>query len=38
MRATVVATARHLQVPLLTADPKILAYSEAGHVRAVDIA
>ena len=33
----IVATARHLQVPLLTADRKILAYSEAGHVRAVDI-
>ncbi len=33
----IVATARHLQEPLLTADRKILAYSEAGHVRAVDI-
>ena len=33
----IVATARHLEVPLLTADPKILAYSDAGHVRAVDI-
>lgn len=33
----IVATARHLQVPLLTADRKILAYSEAGRVRAVDI-
>ena len=33
----IVATARHLEVPLLTADRKILAYAEAGHVRAVDI-
>ena len=33
----IVATARHLQVPLLTADRRILAYSAAGHVRAVDI-
>ncbi len=34
----IVATARHLKVPLLTADRKILAYSKAGHVRAVDAA
>ena len=34
----IVATARHLKAPLLTADRKILAYSAAGHVRAVDAA
>ena len=33
----IVATARHLRAPLLTADRRILAYSAAGHVRAVDI-
>ena len=34
----IVATARHLKAPLLTADRKILAYSAAGHVKAVDAA
>ena len=32
----IVATARHLDAPLLTADRKILAYAAAGHVRTVD--
>lgn len=32
----IVATARHLAVPLLTSDRRILAYSAAGHVRTVD--
>jgi PIN domain nuclease of toxin-antitoxin system len=32
----IVATARHLGVPLITADHKILDYGEAGHVRTVD--
>lgn len=34
----IVATARHLKAPLLTADRKILAYSAAGHVQTVDAA
>lgn len=34
----IVATARHLKVPLLTADRKILAYSAAGHLRTVNAA
>ncbi len=32
----IVATARHLDVPLLTADRTILAYAKAGHVQAID--
>jgi PIN domain nuclease of toxin-antitoxin system len=32
----IVATARHLGVPLLTADHKILDYGRAGHVNAID--
>lgn len=32
----IVATARHLDAPLLTADRKILTYSATGHVRTVD--
>lgn len=31
-----VATARHLGCPLATTDRKILAYSEQGHVQALD--
>ena len=34
----IVATARHLKAPLLTADRRILAYSAAGHLRTVDAA
>lgn len=30
-----VATARHMNIPLLTRDERILAYSKAGHVQAV---
>jgi PIN domain nuclease of toxin-antitoxin system len=30
-----VATARHLAVPIITRDRRILAYAKAGHVRAV---
>ena len=30
-----IATARALDVPILTSDRKILAYAEAGHVRAI---
>jgi PIN domain nuclease of toxin-antitoxin system len=30
-----VATARHLDVPILTRDRRILAYAEAGHVAAI---
>ena len=30
-----VATARHLDVPLLTRDKHILAYAKAGHVKAI---
>lgn len=32
----IIATARHLDVPLITADRKILTYANAGHVRALD--
>lgn len=32
----IVATARHQDAPLLTADRQILAYSAAGHVQTVD--
>jgi PIN domain nuclease of toxin-antitoxin system len=32
----IVATARHLGCPLVTADGKILAYAAAGHVAAID--
>ena len=32
----IVATARHIGMPLLTADRALLAYAAAGHVRAVD--
>lgn len=32
----IVATARTLGCPVLTADRKILAYAAAGHVRAID--
>lgn len=31
-----VATAKHWNMPLVTADEKILAYAAAGHVKAVD--
>ena len=34
----IVATARHLNVPLVTADRAILVYAAAGHVRAMDAA
>ena len=34
----IVATARHLDAPLLTADRKILNYSAAGHVQTVNAA
>jgi PIN domain nuclease of toxin-antitoxin system len=34
----IVATARHLDTPLMTADRQILAYSAAGHVRTVNAA
>ena len=30
-----VATARHLDIPLVTRDKRILAYAKAGHVRVV---
>ena len=32
----IVATALHWDLPLLTADEKILAYAAAGHLKAVD--
>jgi PIN domain nuclease of toxin-antitoxin system len=32
----IVATARHLGIPLVTADDKILNYGEAGGVRVID--
>jgi PIN domain nuclease of toxin-antitoxin system len=32
----IVATARHLACPVLTADRKILAYAAQGHVQALD--
>ncbi|WP_342236838.1 type II toxin-antitoxin system VapC family toxin [Inquilinus sp. OTU3971] len=31
-----IATARHLGVPLMTIDEKILAYGAAGHVQTID--
>jgi PIN domain nuclease of toxin-antitoxin system len=31
-----IATARHLDCPLVTADEKILAYAAAGHLKAID--
>jgi PIN domain nuclease of toxin-antitoxin system len=31
-----IATARHLGVPLMTIDERILAYGAAGHVQTVD--
>lgn len=34
----IVATARHWEAPLLTADDAILAYGASGHVRTVDAA
>ncbi|HYD36703.1 MAG TPA: type II toxin-antitoxin system VapC family toxin [Allosphingosinicella sp.] len=33
---TIIATARALACPLLTADSEILAYAEQGHVQAID--
>jgi PIN domain nuclease of toxin-antitoxin system len=32
-----VATARELNVPLITADSRILAYAGSGHVRAIEV-
>ncbi len=32
----IIATARALNVPVMTSDEKILAYAEAGHVQAID--
>ena len=32
-----VATARELDIPIITADAKILAYSRAGHVKAIEV-
>ena len=32
----IVATARHLGLPLLTADRKIIGYADAGHVKVID--
>jgi PIN domain nuclease of toxin-antitoxin system len=32
----IVATARHVELPLITADHKILVYGKAGHVRVID--
>jgi len=34
----IIATARHLDAILITADRKILSYAEAGHVKAQDAA
>ena len=31
----VIATARHMGLPIVTRDRKILAYGEAGHVKVV---
>jgi PIN domain nuclease of toxin-antitoxin system len=31
----IIATARHLGMPIVTSDRKILAYAEAGHVAAI---
>ncbi len=35
MDRLIVATARHLGIPIVTGDRKILAYAEIGHVRAI---
>jgi PIN domain nuclease of toxin-antitoxin system len=35
MDRMIVATARHLGMPVVTSDRKILAYAEAGHVKVV---
>ena len=35
MDRMIVATARHLGVPVVTGDRKILAYTEAGHVNVI---
>lgn len=32
-----VATARELNIPLVTADARILAYANSGHVRAIEV-
>jgi PIN domain nuclease of toxin-antitoxin system len=32
-----VATARELNVPIITADARILAYANSGHVRAIEV-
>lgn len=32
-----VATARELDIPIVTADAKILAYSRAGHVKVIEV-
>ena len=32
-----VATARELDIPIVTADAKILAYAKAGHVKAIEV-
>jgi PIN domain nuclease of toxin-antitoxin system len=32
-----VATARELNVPIITADARILAYANSGHIRAVEV-
>lgn len=32
-----VATARELDIPIITADSRILAYSKAGHVKAIEV-
>jgi PIN domain nuclease of toxin-antitoxin system len=35
MDRLIVATARHLGVPIVTRDRKIIAYAEAGHVAVI---
>ena len=35
MDRLIVATARHLGMPIVTSDRKIIAYAEAGHVRVI---
>jgi PIN domain nuclease of toxin-antitoxin system len=35
MDRLIIATARHLGMPIVTGDRKIIAYAEAGHVRAI---
>jgi PIN domain nuclease of toxin-antitoxin system len=32
-----IATARELNIPLVTADTRILAYANSGHVRAIEV-